>query len=356
MKLQVFILLFFLTGLLFTSCRKEETEFIETPEEEVLDPNSTTAILIQKTATNDGSIDNIIDEANCIDIIFPYTINANGNSITLNSEEDFATVECVFDASDDDIDTLAINFPVNIMLSDYTEVTVLNMTELNEYINDCNGENINDSDIECIDFQYPITASIFNPNNELIDTIVFTEDRELYMFIETINTNDIITFEFPISLLRFDNSEVTINDFNELEAEILSAQNSCDEDDDYDYNDDDCNDCTTAQITSLLTNCTDWEVNILRRDNTNYDDVYETYAFNFFNDGTLSVFWNTTTVYGTWTADGLGNDIEILVNIPSLPLCNNNWILREIKSCSVATEIDLRVGSDDRLQYFNDCN
>lgn len=356
MKLRVISLLLILTGLIFTSCRKEETEFVQAPQDEILEPNSSMSLLIQRTTSNDGSRNNIIDKANCFDIVFPYTVNVNSEQVTLNSEDDYSVVECVFDQSEDDIDNLSIVFPVSLRFPDFTEVVVTNSTELNNYAITCNGENVVDNDIECIDFQYPIEASIFNSENELLETIDIENDGQLYQFVEDINANDIVTMDFPIIVVLSDNSEISINNFNELGIAIENEQNNCDEDDDYDYNEDDCDDCSTTEIESLLTSCTDWNVNTLRRDsNTNYDNIYYNYAFNFFNDGTMSVYWNTTTVYGTWVASGTGNAIEIIIDIPALPLCNHNWILREVKHCSVETEVDMRVGID-RIQYVKNCN
>ncbi len=356
MKSRVIILLLFLTVLNATSCRTEETEFIQTPEDETLVANSNIALLIQRTASNDGSFDNIIDRANCFDIKFPYSVTINSEEITLNSNTDFSTVECVFDQSDDDTDTLDIMFPINIVLADFSEVLITNAVEFNAYNANCNGENVTDNDIECLDFQYPIEASTFNSNSELLETINIENDNQLYAFIGAIDENDITTIDFPISVTLTDNSEVSINNFNELQTTIENAINTCDEDDDYDYNEDDCDDCTKIEIENLLTSCSDWNVNTLRREsNTNYDTLYNNYNFNFFNDGSLSVFWNTTTVYGTWTVNGSGNNIEVIIDIPALPLCNNNWILREVKNCSVETEVDMRVGID-RIQYVKNCN
>ncbi|MEO1031140.1 MAG: hypothetical protein AAFX55_07030 [Bacteroidota bacterium] len=356
MKPKTAILLFIISTIVFSSCREEETELIETPEDEVLSPNSNIADLIERTTSNDGSLDNIVDKANCFDVAFPYTVNVNGVEITVTSQEDYAVIECVFDASDSDTDTLSIDFPITIVLADFSEVLINSLTEFNDVANTCNGENIEDNDIECIDFQYPIEAPIFNPDNELLETIILENDNQLFDFVQNINENTIVTIDFPITVIRADNSETNINNFNELETAIINAINLCDEDDDYDFSDDDCDDCTTSEIEALLIDCTDWNVNRLKRDATDYDDAYEGYDFNFFSDGTMSVFWNTTTVFGTWTASGTGNNLEIIIDVPALPLCNNNWILQEIKNCSDDTEINLIVGNDDRLQYINGCN
>ncbi|MDP5081031.1 MAG: hypothetical protein NWP87_00135 [Winogradskyella sp.] len=350
----ILVLLLFATS--FTSCRTEETEFIQAPEDETLVANSSIALLMQRTSSKDGSFDNIVDKANCFTVKFPYEIRVNNQDLSLSSSADFTLVECVFDASEDDIDTLEIQFPIEIILADFSEITINTPTEYNSYVSDCNGENVADSDIECIDFQFPIEASIFNINNEFLETVNLETDAQLYKFIETITEDDVITMDFPITVNLADSTEVSVTNFNELQTVIENAINTCDEDDDYNYNEDDCDDCTKIEIENLLTNCTDWSVNTLRREsNTNYDDIYYNYAFNFFTDGTLSVFWNTTTVYGTWEVSGSGNNTEVEIDIPSLPLCNNNWILREVKNCSDETEIDLRLGTD-RLQYARNCN
>ncbi|WP_179021584.1 hypothetical protein [Winogradskyella forsetii] len=356
MKLRVSILLLFLTSLFFTSCRKEETEFIEAPEDETLTSNSNVALLMQRTATNDGSVDNIVVRANCFVVAFPFTVNVNGAQITINSQDDYALIECVFEEVEDDNDALEIVFPITIILADFTEIEISNTAALNNYVNSCNGENVADDDIECLDFQYPITAFLFNSNNELLETIILENDGQLYGFIDDIDDDDIITIEFPITVILSDGSELVINNLNALEIAIENAQDTCDEDDDYDYNDDDCDDCTPAQVETLLTGCANWQVDKLERNATDYDDIYEGYDFNFFTDGTLSVSWNTVTVYGTWTASGFGNNLEVLIDVPSLPLCNNNWMVHEIENCSDDTKIDLRVGDDDRLRYENDCN
>lgn len=355
-KLIISIIILLVTTLIFTSCRSEEREFIQADEDEILVGDSNIATLVKRTTSNDGSKDNIVDRANCFDIIFPYSVNVNSQIILLTSEANFADVECVFDQSDDDVDTLEIIYPITIRLEDFTEIEIDNNPQLSTYIANCNGENIADEDIECIDFEFPIEARIFNINNELLETVDLTTDKQLYEFVVNINDSDVVTLDFPLNVVLNDGTETNVNTITALETELINAINICDEDDDFDYNEDDCDNCTLSDIASLMTSCSDWNVNILRRDNnTNYDDEYDTYEFNFFNDGTMSVFWNTTTVTGTWIGSGTGNNIEVIINVPALPLCNNNWILREVKNCSEFTEIDFRLGVD-RIQYIRNCN
>ena len=349
------LILVFSSVLLLTSCRKEEVEFIDTPPEELLAPNSAVANLIQRTATNDGSNDNILDLANCFNIKLPINVAANSIQLEVTNEDDYYLVESIFDENIDDTDHLDITFPITIVNSDFSEVIINDMNELITNANNCNGENVADNDIECIDFVYPFSTSKFNTNNEIISSETITNDDELYSFIDAITTDDITSINFPISVILSDSSQLQINSLLELETTIANEQTACDEDDDYDYNDDDCDDCTQEILENFLTGCPDWYTDKVRQDDVNFNSVYDGYEFNFSTNGTVIVYWNSTSASGTWSTEGTGNNISVLINIPALPLCNNNWSLQEINTNDL-TKIDLRINDEDRLRYRNTCN
>lgn len=357
-KMKVFkiLVLYLLVATSLISCRTEETEFIETPTEDTIQPNSFIANLMMRTTSNDGSVDNIIDYANCFTVQLPVSVNVNGIQLEINSANDYNAIEYIFDEFDDDIDTLIISYPITIVLEDYTEVVISSDSELTSYASNCLGENVIDDDIECLDFIYPISASVFNINNELIDTVYLNNDYELYMFINQIDSSDIVSLNFPITIVLFDNSQLVIHSLTELEVAIINYDDSCDEDDDYNFNDDDCDNCTPSELESILTNCSNWAVDKLERYGNDYDDFYDGYVFNFFTDGSIVVDYSGGTDYGTWTASGTGNNIEVVIDIPDLPYCNNNWNLHEIEQYSGETKVDLRVGDDDRLRYESNCN
>ena len=358
MKLSFKIVLIFLFSfaLVFTSCRTEESEFIETPPEDTLEPGSSIANLMLRTVTNDGSNDNILDFANCFNIKLPITVTANLTEVIINTENDYDKVEYIFDEEYDDINVLDISFPITVTQTDYSEVIINSSSELNNLAATCNGENSIDSDIECIDFMYPITASVFNTNNELLSTEVFTVDKELYSFIEAISPEDIASINFPVSLELSDNSQIQINSMAELQTSIENHQNDCDEDDDFDYDDDDCNHCTQELIAEYLTGCQDWYVDKMKKESIDYNTIYDGYDFNFFSNGTVTAYWNSITAYGTWTTMGTANNIIVTIDIPTLPLCNNNWELQEINTSTGLTKVDLILDLDDRLRYRNNCN
>ena len=82
---------------------------------------------------------------------------------------------------------MEIIFPITIVLSDFTELVINDLDELEDFADDCEGENEFDDDIECADIKYPVTASVFNSNNEVIDTITFNNDQDLYEFVDDLD-------------------------------------------------------------------------------------------------------------------------------------------------------------------------
>ncbi|MCJ7468014.1 MAG: hypothetical protein MUO53_15140 [Maribacter sp.] len=341
--------------LLNLSCRKEEFVSIPGPDQQPL-ANTTVADLLERTALNDGSIDNIIDKSNCFTVQLPVTVKVNGSDLLISSDEDFANIEAIFDAFDDDSDVLEIRFPITIFLSDFTEVAIADLTEFNSYSASCNGENIVDDDIECLDIQYPITATIFNQVTEVFDTISITSDWQLYIFIDDLKSDDIVDIGFPIVVILADGTQVSVVNLIELERVIDDAKDSCDEDDDYDYNDDDCDNCTTNQLADLLTGCTNWIVDKLERHDNKLEDNYIGYQFNFATDGTMSAANNGNSFSGTWESAGTGNNIYVTINIPNLSDFNATWNLHEIEQSGSESNIDLRLGGNDRLRFKSNCS
>ena len=233
---------FFLLGLFFVcfiSCQNEISQTTQPTQNEVLTANSTLTTLVRTTVANDGSIDNITDKASCISIQLPVKVVANDVEININSEADYEIIEANFNEFEDDEDELEIVFPIVILLSDYTEVTIKNSEELQGFVDGCGGENEMDDDIECIDFVYPISFSIFDSENQLAETVSVINDEQFYKFIDDfLDDNQIVQINFPLKVVLFDETEKTINDMDTLGNAIDDAKNKCDEDDDNDFGDD----------------------------------------------------------------------------------------------------------------------
>ncbi|MHB1146629.1 MAG: hypothetical protein ACYC01_03430 [Lutibacter sp.] len=339
----------FLVG--FISCQKEISQTIQPNQNEVLIANAVVTTLIKSTVTNDGSKDNIIDNASCISVKLPATVVVNDVSLSIESEADYDAIEAIFDEFDDDGDQLEIVFPIIIILSDFSQITINNSEELEGFVDDCGGENEMDDDIECIDLVYPISFSIFDSANQLAQTVTVINDEQFYKFIDDIEAYHIVQINFPIKVLLYDGTEKIINDMDALENAIEEAKNSCNEDDNNDYNDDDCNDCTKEQIAQLLVTC-NWSVDKLEINSEENTDDYADFLFTFLNDGTVKARSNGNEISGTWRIENTDNVILVKINFNDLPDFSFNWILHEIEDDN---QIDLRF-EENRLEFGKKCN
>ena len=311
LKLKHLVYLPFLTFMLFVSCQNEETEIINPPNDEIIDGNSTTANLMARTASNDGSVDNIIDYANCLEVVLPVTVTANGITITIQSVADYSQLENILDAFTNDDDLVDITFPITVILNDYTEIVITSQQQLEELIDDCLGENVDDDDIECIDFVYPITFSVYNSDFQVIDTVTINNDEALYNFLEDLNGPILASLNFPVSLVTASGDTIVVNNNEELEIAINDADNTCDEDDDYDYNDDD-DDCSDESIELNLKECL-WDISDYN-DSDLFSDYYIDFNANYgftvldensnpIHDGTWSVAQDGAVITLTFTTD-----------------------------------------------------
>lgn len=345
--------LFFLSLFLvtFISCQEEITQIIEPTQDEALKVNAHVTSLVQRTVTKDGSKDNIIDNASCLQVQLPVTVSVNGLEINVDSEDDFEVIEAIFDAFDDDSDHLEIFFPIEIILSDYSKITINTYDELEALIEDCGGENEMDDDIECLDFLYPISLSMYNSENQLTQTVKVENDEQFYKLIDDIDDNDIVVINFPISVILFDGTEKNIENMDMLENAIEEVKDMCDEDDDNDYDDDDCNDCSQEQLSQLLKTCS-WTIDHLEINGIEQTTQYTNYTFFFLNEGFLKAIHNGNEIFGTWKVDTSNNSILLKINFETLADFSFNWRLYEIEDDN---EIDLRF-ENNSFKLEKHCN
>lgn len=310
------------------SCQQEESIIIDEVQEENL--TFPLVNLLTNLASNDGSIDNIIDGASCIEIELPVNVVVNGLEITIDSHNDLQIIEAIFDNQIDDEDLLEIVFPITITLPDFTTIDINNDDELLFHSSQCNENNIPDEDIECLDFIYPITFSLFNTNAVAIDTEEIFDDQALHDFLNTISENVLASLNYPVQVVLWDGSILSINSQNELEIALEVAQDACDEDDDNDYNDDDNINLNLEELTLHLTACP-WEIETLVIDTTSLTDELANFYVDFNENFTISLFSNSTTQYGTWSIVPEGNSFRISIDMEEVPNLSNDWLLHTIE-------------------------
>ncbi|MEM1338343.1 MAG: hypothetical protein AAF634_08330 [Bacteroidota bacterium] len=312
--------------LLFTACQ-DEFEEVGNNDQETLEAGSATAELIVKTASNDGSFDNIVDEASCIAVQFPYTVDVGGVQITIDSIEDLRLIEEIFDEFDDDEDILEIIFPITIVLADFTEVVIESKEALRELAANCL-EGGADDDIECIDFVYPITLFTFDIDGQQADSFVINSDRELHRFFEDREDDELVSIDFPVTLMKFDGTEIVVNSNAELARVLDAAAEECDEDDDDDFNDDDFDE---ERFVEYLTECP-WKIRELRRASIDQVEQYPGAMLNFMENGEVALTGMTSAdVLGSWTFEFTDEGPKVELNFGMLTDFNLVWYVYEIE-------------------------
>ncbi|WP_339702203.1 hypothetical protein [uncultured Marixanthomonas sp.] len=282
-KITLYTFLILCFGLFLTSCQKEEAEFIdETDQDETITSNSTLANLMIRTSQNPGSNDDIIDGNSCTQVKYPATVIANGQKIVLESEADIPLIQAIFDQFPNDNDTLEIVFPITLILQDFSEVEINDQAELDALIAVCQGE----SEIDCIDFVYPITVFTYNSNDEQTGTVTIDNDIELYLLLFNLDGDDIISIDFPISVVLQDGTTVEVNSNQELEDILVNA---------------DCENEGEGDLSEFEENLTtgSWYVTYYFDDFDETND-FEGYEFTFATDSTAQATNGTNIVPGNW--------------------------------------------------------
>ncbi len=327
-----------ITLIVLSSCQEESALVIdEQPQENITLP---LVNLLANMASNDGSIDNIIDGASCIEIVLPVNVVVNGLDITVDSHNDLQIIEAILDNSADDADSVSIIFPITITLPDFTTLIINNEEELLVHTSSCDMDNIEDEDIECLDFVYPITFSLFNIDAVEIDSININSDQELYSFITSIEENIVVSLNYPIQVVLWDGTVLNVNSQDELEIALEVAQDACDEDDDNDFNDDDNINQDIEYFIGQLTDCL-WEIETFIYSEDNLTSEFLNFHVDFNDNFTITLFSDNSNHTGTWSIEEQGNSFRITISIDTLPIFSNNWLLHTIEDNDVSI-LDLR--------------
>ena len=323
-------------ALSLSSCQEEYEEIGGGNEEQTITANSTTAVLIEKTSSHDGSYDNIVDGASCFAVQFPYTVSVNGVEINIDSKNDLELIEEIFDEFDDDDDILNIIFPITITLSDFSEISIENKDELAMLARECleGGE---DDDIECIDFVYPITLFTFGVDNQQSGQVEVVNDQGMRRFFDDLEDNDLISIQFPISLKKYDGTQVTVENNAELAATLEMAKNECDEDDDDDYNDDDFSE---DDIDEYLMACPLQIREVIRNEVDNTEQYMER-LMTFNEDGTV-VFSTFTAdeITGTWNTSMSDNGVMLNLEFENFTDFTSEWRVYKLEEGVIKLYID----------------
>jgi hypothetical protein len=291
-------LLLVVLSFVFSRCQEESEEISPPLSEEVILANSSIAGYIRSIALSDGSSDNIVDHSSCTALVLPVRVVVNGQEIVITSADDFTTAEGILDEYEDDHDTLSVIFPVTVILTDHTHLVINSAEEFEDVAEECT-EGGDDEDIECIDFEFPLSLSVYDSHNQVSRVITINNDEQLYAFFDTLEEGYFASFKFPVILIIAGGEEMTVRNNHQLEDIIEDHMDDCDEDDDNDHNDDDADD--TGLIAALLAG--EWKITryFTGRDDTG---LYEDFIITFRDDGSTLSSDGVSAITGDWETNG----------------------------------------------------
>ncbi|WP_340155293.1 hypothetical protein, partial [uncultured Winogradskyella sp.] len=328
----------------FTSCQDEVTEIENPNEQEIIVSNSTLANLMSRTATNDGAADDFLDNASCFSVELPVTIVVSDITIIIETEADLVELEDLLDDVSVD-DALDFIFPITIIYSDYSEIIIDNADQLQTFIDECI-ETDNDV-IECADFVYPISFSVFNSGFNLVETVLIESDEALYDFLNELEEEDnalIVSLNFPVTIAYANGAILEVTSNEELADAIEAAEQFCEDEND---------DCLEEAIVLNLIECP-WEVYLYTNDDV--DNLDGPYIFNFNEDGVLTIEGITTETHTTsWEINETDAGLEL--HIESFYYYEaqfGNWLLVECDDDELRFE-HLTVGGTG-MYFEQDCD
>lgn len=323
----------------FTSCQDEINEIENPNDQEAIVPNSTLVNLMGRTAANSGAADDILDGASCFSVELPVTVVVNDITTIIETEADLEALEDMLSDVVIDEDILDFVFPITIIFNDYSEIFIENEDELQTFVNECvYNEN---AVIECADFVYPISFSVFNSGFNLIDTVVIQNDEALYVFLNELEEDEsvlIVSLNFPITIQYANGETVDVNTNQELTDAIEAAEQFCNVIDD---------DCLEDEIALNLVECP-WNF-------SNGTDTYDNYQLIFNDNGELLISEGvaTSAIGGAWSLSTIDNGV--LLSLSELTAFQDDlegyWL---IVSCNNAGSITI-TRANTVLELVQDC-
>ncbi|MCL9769810.1 hypothetical protein NAT47_05215 [Flavobacterium sp. HXWNR69] len=324
MKLKHFLNLS-LIGLLLMSCQSEENEVIQDTSQN-LAKSSPLTNLISRVSQNPTSTDNVLDNSSCFSVVLPATVIVNGQNIVVSNQADYQTVQDAIDAFSNDDDIVNFVYPITVQFQNFTTLVVQNSDVLDDIMDDC-GEDDGFDEIECINFNFPIVVNIYNANNQLAETISITNNVQLYNFLESLEDNEYIAIQYPISVTNSNNQTIVISNNDQFEDVIEDAIDDCD--------DDSPSSGSNGNLAAILSSGS-WYVSYFY-DDTDQTAAYSGYVFTFTANGTTQAILNGNILNGSWSNYIESGEEKLDLNYEGLALdeLEDDWEVVEFTSTQI---------------------
>lgn len=316
----------------FTSCQSEIDD-VQGENPNTNSANSTTTNNLERTSMYDGSFDDFLDGASCSSILLPVSAKVNGVQVSILSQLDYQQVISIFGQFNNDQDTVVLQFPFKVKLSNYTEATVNNQTEYNAILNACTSAETSGEDaISSVNITFPITILTYNLSLQQTGSVVIISEQQLYAYMSNVSTTELYSVKYPISVTIADGTKLTISSDAELQSAITTSLK------------------TEAAMEAAIENSKKLEtilvngkfkvdsfVNAGVNSATNYKD----YTVDFANNLSVSaVNLLNTTVNGTYA---VSSQVDVFLNLnfsgnATFLLLNNKWTVTSFTATTISLQ------------------
>jgi hypothetical protein len=334
MKNLKFIPALFLTVLLtLTSCQDEiDNENGQNPNTNSAD--SQTASNLERSSMYDGSFDDFLDGASCSSILLPVIATVNGTQVSIVSQSDYQTVLNILGQFNIDDDSISLQFPFSVRMSNYTEVLITSQGEYNTIIDACEAAEASGNDaISCLDIDFPITILTYSLNLDQTGSVVIESEQQLYAYMNNIGNNELFAVNYPISATVSENTSITITSDMDLRANITDCLGIEDAEEDAEN---EAENLETVLVDGLF------KVETFVTAGVNTANDYADYTINFANDLTC-LAENTVNVIaedvqGTYEVT---SETEVFLSLTftgnaTFNSLNNNWEVTSFSNTTIS--------------------
>ncbi|RTY75399.1 hypothetical protein [Flavobacterium sp. LS1R10] len=316
----------------FASCQSEvDNEQGQNPNTNAA--NSTTANNLKRTSMYDGSSDDFLDGTSCSSIILPASARVNGTQVTLFSQVNYQQVISILGQYNNDQDSVVLQFPLKVKLSNYTEVNVSNQTEYNAIINACSSaQSSGQNAISSVKISFPITILTYNLSVQQTGSVVITSEQQLYTYMTNISSTELFSVNYPMSVTTSDGSKTTISSDAELQATIVASLKTEATKDEAAQN--------SKKLETIMVNGK-FKVESFVSSGVNSATNYKDFTIDFANDWSVKAVNNlNSTVNGTYA---VSSQIEVFLKLnftsnASFSLLNNDWKVTSFNATTISLQ------------------
>jgi len=323
----------------FSACQSESVVEIYSTRETI---TKTTPLsnYIQRVGMQSTNQDNIIDKTSCFMIKFPYVVTVNYAQIAIKSSSDYQLVQANINANANDKDIVYIQFPVTVILNDYSEKIISSQSELSNFIAECQSKSDGFGKINCITINYPITINTYNSSNQIASSSTITDGKMLYNFFENLEDNKFISISYPIVITNSNGQNSSITTNSQFEDIIKNTIDTCPE-----------NTTSTLDFIQVITSNT-WRISYYFHDNLK-TSVYEGYTFTFNSNYKVIATKSGVSYTGTWSTkvDNGVREFDIKFESDVLKELDEGWKVFEYNSSQLRFR-DTEDNNDNDYLYF----